>query len=162
MPVNVRPRDLIDLLTNVQGALTSPSEVALGTIVSPVILTRGGITTLGNAYAFPSVAKGTTWFAFGNGSGTVSTSDTSLFNETGRVPALPLFVQGNSVIAAALLSAAYGNGVVTEIGLYGPASPGHSNASQTRNSGTLYAHVLLDTPVVKHCLKSITVEWQQN
>ncbi len=162
MPVNLRARDLIDWATNIQGALASPNVVAPGTIVSPVILTRGGITTLGVTYAFPSVAKGTTWFAIGDGDGTFSVGDTGCWHETGRAPVLPLLDLGGLVLAAALLPAIAGLGVVNEVALMGPASPGHSAASQVANSGTCYAHIKLGQPLLKHCLKSILVEWAQN
>lgn len=167
MPINSRPRDLTDVLAR----LYSPSspQSSPGALVHPVILTRGGITTLGLS-ATPSIVRATTWIAVGLGNTVFNAnlgnppvpptvSDTILTNETGRAQVLPPLLGAGTAIALALLSPIAGNGLIWEIGLFGPGS--HGSPTNQRGTGTLYVHVALPVPVLKNAGKQITIEWSE-
>lgn len=157
MPINPRPITLQDVIVRLFDQGSTPTIPSAGQVVHAVLLTRGGVTTLGQTYATPSVARGATWIAVGDGTGTPGVGDTALFHETARSPVLPFYSLPGQTIANALLSAVHGNGVIREMGLYGPGGGG--TPSLTPGSGTLYTHANLEKPFIKNTSKFVTCEW---
>jgi hypothetical protein len=163
MPINPRPRTLTDVFTKIFDQGVSPPTPSPGQAVHAVLLTRAGVTTLGLAYGLPSIVRATKWIAVGNGSGTPGPGDLTLFNETARAPVSPYLTLTGQTIALALLPTIRGNGILTEMGLYGgDPRPGSIPPSISPNSGTLYVHTMFPTPFLKNCSKLVTVEWADN
>jgi len=151
MPISGRPRDLIDVLVGIFGGLTTPQVDTPGQAVNAFMVTYGSITTAGLAV---DVGHSATWIAIGNGTGTFSVGDTTLVSELARSPVLSLLaIAGRIEMVVALIPPLKGNGMITEVGVFG------GSASSTANSGTLYAHPFNTIPVLKTVSKHLYVEW---
>lgn len=95
---------------------------------------NAGRTVILNWLGLVAGQTGINYFAVGNGAGTVSSTDTTLFSEQFRKGVTSSAVTGNQVDVSTFFNSSEGNLTYTEAGIFG------NGATATVNSGALFGH----------------------